>query len=141
MNRTFALKIPWTSYLFLFLLGAATFAALWMKQGLLSLFFGAFVLLIVERIIHTSYTISSDGYLSIKQGRFQTSKKIYIADISSISCETRMSVGKFYLMRYILIECKKDHFALMPVREEDFLATLFKYNASIFVDFDLKQTK
>lgn len=104
MNRLFHARITWYQYLFLILLASQAFIAFWCKLALLGAVVILFLVVVIERIIHTIYTVTSDNQLIIDNGRFTKKKQIPIAEITSISRQHTMKIGRFCVSRYVLIE-------------------------------------
>ena len=77
MNRTFHVKISGTTHLFLILFTLIMLVAFWYKgAALIGMFFAMIVIINIERIIHSTYTLTADGNLVIYNGRFQKEKNI-----------------------------------------------------------------
>ena len=70
MNRIFHARIALGQYLFLFLVAGMTIWALWNRHILLALLMVAILIVSIEKLIHTTYTITSDGNLVLYHGRF-----------------------------------------------------------------------
>lgn len=76
------------------------------------------VVLMIERIIHTVYVLTSDGRLIISRGRFSRSLSVPVNEI------IRMRVVRPGLLgvRYIFIEYGAGHeTTVQPVNEEAFM--------------------
>lgn len=75
----------------------------------------------IERVIHTSYTLTDDGYLLISYGRFFHSKRIPISDIIKISKHNT----SLKMSHYILIEYGADNMvSVLPEDENSFIEEL-----------------
>ncbi len=125
MNRIFHARIAGGQYLFLILAGALAFYNLWEKQIILAIIFMLLLVINIEKLIHTTYTITSDGKLILFFGRFSRSKEILLKDIISVERACSMKIGKFAVMHYVLIKYGKDKYkGLLPVKEDEFIRLL-----------------
>lgn len=68
----------------------------WIKQPIPALVFMILMILIVERLIHTSYVLTDDGLLWINKGRFTRKKSVRIADIDKVEL---YQLRSFFLVR------------------------------------------
>ena len=118
MNRIFHARIAAGQYLFVALAGVIAVYGLWEKQILIAVLFMLLLIVVIEQIIHTVYTVSADGNLEISMGRFIRKKVIPIAEITAIRKYHSMKFGKFSVTNYVLIEYGNGKFAsVMPVKE------------------------
>lgn len=125
MNRIFHARIAWGQYLFLILAAAITFYNLWEKNIILAVIFMLLLVINIERLIHTTYTITADGKLVLSFGRFSRNREIQLKDITSVGRACSMRIGKFAMMRYVLIRYGKGKCeGLLPVKEEEFIRLL-----------------
>ena len=122
MNRIFHARITWYHYFLLVLLTFNLVGALWSKIILPAVLLGILLIFVIEKIIHTTYTITPDGMLEISGGRFSKRKSIPIADIKEMRKCHSMKFGKFSITNYILIEYGGGKYvAVMPVKENEFI--------------------
>lgn len=126
MDRTFRYKITVLACTLLAILGTTFLYCLWTKQAVLALFFVFFHLYFLERCMNTSYTITEDGFLIFKYGRFKSSQKIPITSITEIVPMRILPVGKYCLYRYLLVTCGQKHYAVMTANEDAFLRCIYK---------------
>ena len=127
MNRIFHARIAWYPYFLLIVLTVNMVGAFWCKIILPAVLLMLMVILVIEQIIHTLYTVTPDGTLEIYRGRFIRKKIIPIADITAIKKYNSMRIGRFSVTNYILIEYGKDKFAsVMPVKEKEFVELIQK---------------
>lgn len=127
MNRTFHARIAVYQYLLLLIFAANAFVFLWFKYTIAALFIILLLIFIIERIIHTTYTITKENHLMISQGRFSKKIDIPIREVTAMRRCNSMKFGHFSVTNYILIEYGKNRFAsVMPVKEEEFLDVMFK---------------
>ncbi|WP_290396584.1 ABC transporter, partial [uncultured Bacteroides sp.] len=99
MNRIFHARIAMGQYLFLILIGILTVYMLWSKLSLPAALFMLWLVVIIEKLIHTTYTVTPDGKLMLSFGRFSRSKEILIKDIASVERASSMQIGRFAVIR------------------------------------------
>ncbi len=122
MNRIFHARIAAGQYLSLAMVGVLTVFMLWYKHPLLAAVCMLWLVVIIERLIHTAYTVTPDGKLVLSFGRFSRSKEILLKDITSVERSSSMRIGKFAVMRYVLIKYGEGKcVALLPVKEDEFV--------------------
>ena len=125
MNRVFHARIAWYQYFLLAVLGANAFGFLWCKYILLAVFMMLLLIVVIEQVIHTTYTVTPDGKLVLSFGRFSRSKEILMKDITSVERASSMQVGRFAVMRYVLVKYGEGKcVVLLPVKEEEFIRLL-----------------
>ena len=122
MNRIFHARIVWYQYFLLVVLGVNAFGFLWCKNIILATLMMLFLIVVIEQIIHTVYTVTADGLLLLNHGRFIRKKTIPIAEITSIR-----KFGSFSVTNYLLIEYGKGKYAsVLPVKEKEFIELIEK---------------
>ena len=127
MNRIFHARIAWYQYFLLVVLTVNAVGALWCKYILVAVLFMLMLIVVIEQIIHTAYTLTTDGNLEISTGRFIRKKVIPISEITAIRKCHSMKFGRFSVTEYVLIECGKGKFvSVMPVKEREFVELLEK---------------
>ena len=126
MNRIFHARIAAGQYLFLLIAPAVTIHEMWMKHAVLTITFMLLLIIAIERLIHTTYTLTADGRLILYFGRFTRSKEIPLKDITSVERASSMKIGRFAVMRYVLVRygTKGKCAVLLPVKEDMFIKTL-----------------
>ncbi|WP_294612080.1 PH domain-containing protein [uncultured Bacteroides sp.] len=126
MNRIFHARIAAGQYLFLLIATAVTIHEMWMKHAVLTITFMLLLIIAIERLIHTTYTLTADGRLILYFGRFTRSKEIPLKDITSVERASSMKIGRFAVMRYVLVRygTKGKCAVLLPVKEDMFIKTL-----------------
>ena len=113
MNRIFHARIAWYQYFLLIVLGANAFGFLWCKYILLAVFMMLLLIVVIEQVIHTTYTVTPEGEL--------------IKDIISIRKHHSMKFGRFSVTEYLLIEYGQEKYAsVMPVKEREFIESVEK---------------
>ena len=127
MNRIFHARIVWYQYFLLVVLTVNVVGALWCKYILPAVLLILMLIVVIEQIIHTVYTVTPDGILEISTGRFIRKKVIPISEITAIRKCHSMKFGRFSVTEYVLIECGKGKFvSVMPVKEREFVELLEK---------------
>lgn len=135
MNRIFHARIAWYQYFLLAVLTVNAVGALWCKYILPAVLFMLMLIVVIEQIIHTVYTVTVDGNLEISRGRFIRKKVIPISEITIIQKYRSMKFGSFSVTDYLLIEYGKGKFAsVMPVKEREFVELIEKKMKSIALD-------
>ena len=127
MNRIFHARIAWYQYFLLVVLTVNVVGALWCKYILPAVMLILMLIVVIEKIIHTVYTVTPDGILEISTGRFIRKKVIPISEITAIRKCHSMKFGRFSVTEYVLIEYGKGKFvSVMPVKEREFVELLEK---------------
>ena len=127
MNRIFHARIAWYQYFLLVVLTVNVVGALWCKYILPAVLLILMLIVVIEQIIHTVYTVTPDGILEISTGRFIRKKVIPISEITAIRKCHSMKFGRFSVTEYVLIECGKGKLvSVMPVKEREFVELLEK---------------
>ena len=125
MNKIFHARIVVGQFLFLALISGLAIYMLWDKYILPAALFMLWLIVIIEKLIHTTYTVTPDGKLVLSFGRFSRSKEILMKDITSVERASSMQVGRFAVMRYVLVKYGEGKCAvLLPVKEEEFIRLL-----------------
>lgn len=128
MNRIFHARIAWYQYFLLAVLTVNAVGALWCKYILLGVLMSLMLLVVIEQIIHTRYTVTGDGILEISTGRFARKKVIPIREVTAVRKYSSMKFGRFSVTDYLLIEYGAGKFAsVMPAKEQEFVALLDRY--------------
>ena len=126
MNKIFHARIAVAEYLFLALITISAVYQLWVKSAIWAVPLLVLIIILIERFIHTTYTITTDGKLILYFGRFTRSKEILLKDIISIERATTMKIGRFALMRYVVVKygAQGKCAVLLPVKEDAFIKTI-----------------
>lgn len=111
--------------MFLALISGLAIYMLWDKYVLPAALFMLWLIVVIEKLIHTTYTVTPDGKLKLYFGRFSRSKEILLKDVISVERASSMQIGRFAVMRYVLVKygagkCE----VLFPVKEEEFIRLL-----------------
>ncbi len=127
MDRVFQARIRISSIL---LLAAVTVAAvyfMWCKNGILMAVALLFMVVVIEMMVKTAYTVKASGMLVIRRGRFSRTVEINLQDIESIERINRFRVFGRTMSKYLLIHVKGGvSVAVMPVNEEGFVKCIEK---------------
>ena len=83
------------------------------------------LIVVIEQIIHTTYTLTTNGDLEVSRGRFIRKKIIPLSEITAVRKYHSMKFGRFSVTDYILIEYGK-FVSVMPVKEQEFAELLEK---------------
>lgn len=127
MDRVFHARIAAVQYLALILFSSMLFYCFWMKYIGLVLLWAILLLRFIEKIIHTTYTLTADGRLLIYPGRFARSRERQLADVVSVEQRSSMQIAGRALTRYVLVSYKDGSYdALQPVNEDEFVQALMK---------------
>ena len=127
MNRLFHARIVMGQYVALVLLAACMLHGFWYRQIGLAVVFMLLLILCIEKLIHTTYTLTSDGRLVLYRGRFLRTKEIWLQEITSVEQISSMKIGKWAVMHYVLVKYEENRCeAFLPVNEEEFIRILKK---------------
>lgn len=126
MNRLFNAKIEPGSLLLLVLVLAVTVFLMWTsRNGIAILIMLLLLVVMIERIIHTNYTVTPDGRLIIHMGRFSKDKTVDLAQVRSVERVAALRIFGKALRTFVVIECVDGRvFSLIPKEEEKFIKTL-----------------
>lgn len=126
MNRIFHARIAIGQYLFLVLTTIIVIYAMWMQHAVMAVLFMLLLVISIERLIHTTYTLTTDDRLLLFYGRFSRSEEISLKDIISVERASSMKIGRFAVMRYVLVKygTRGKCAVLLPVKEDMFIKTL-----------------
>ena len=127
MNRIFHVKIAGGTYFLLILLTAVMVFAFWCMKAMIGLVVALGLIIIIERIIHSTYTLTADGKLVVYYGRFYKGKTIPLTDITDVELKRSSGFGGIMPSKYVLIHYeKKNLLSLVPVKPEEFINALVK---------------
>lgn len=125
MVRIFHARIVAGQYLSLLLFAFLVVYAFWTRMPLLALACMLLLVFSIERLIHTTYTLTDDGRLLIYHGRFSRTKTVPLDNIASVERASTMRIAGRGWLRCVLVRCKDGRcHTLFPVKEEEFLKTL-----------------
>lgn len=122
MNKVFHEKITLGKMVFLFLEMAIFTWFAWYKMPLLALCFLILVVYTLEMLLHSTYTITSDGRLVIYKGRFQKGKVYFLQDIDHIEDGHYSFNLGFRAGSYLLLVLKNGtEKGITPNKEKEFI--------------------
>ena len=114
MNRTFHYRVSFLNYAAIVVVAACALFAFWHRSApnvVLGVGLMAVVVLMVERIIHTSYVFTDDGMLVVCKGRFSRT----------------LTILKYVLVRY----GAGREISLQPVNDEAFISEVRRRQALV----------
>ena len=131
MNRIFHARVPWHTFFLLLLLVIIALWSYWERSGILAALSLLLMVVRVERSIHTSYTVTTDGMLLISRGRFSKMFSIPLLDIHRIEQVRRVRLGSFCLNSYLLVYYgsstgEEKVVSLIPSNEEELVTYIQK---------------
>lgn len=122
MNRIFHARITWYTLFFLAILTLMTVWAWWFKHVFTGIAGTALLILFIERTIHTTYTLTDDGFLLVYKGRFGGAQRIALREIDNVERMRSANFGNFHLLDYITVCYGKGKMvSLIPEKEEEFV--------------------
>lgn len=122
MNKVFHEKITLGKMVFLFLEMAIFTWFAWYKMPLPALCFLILVVYTLEMLLHSTYTITSDGRLVIYKGRFQKEKVYFLQDIDHIEDGHYSFNLGFRVGSYLLLVLKNGtEKGITPNKEKEFI--------------------
>ncbi|MCD8032540.1 MAG: PH domain-containing protein [Bacteroides sp.] len=127
MDRIFHARTAWYQYLLLILLTVNTVYFLWIRSIGIAVVLVLLLVVLIEQIIHTTHTLTTEGRLKVHYGRFRREKEVALSQIRRITPVRKLTVGSYSLVRYLLVECKDGSpLSLIPRNEEEFLKCIYK---------------
>ncbi|EJX00538.1 membrane protein containing DUF1200 [gut metagenome] len=127
MNRVFHARIVAAQYVALGLMAFIMIWGFWYKELLIAVVFMLLLVVCIERLIHTSYTLSSDGKLVLCRGRFTRIREIDLKDIVAVEQISFLKIGRWVILHYVLVKYRPDKCEVfLPVNEEEFICALKK---------------
>lgn len=127
MNRIFHVKIAAGTYVFLILFTTLTVIAFWFQQAIVGLVMALTLIVNIERIIHSTYTLTGDGSLVVYYGRFRKIKTIPLNTITDVELKRSPGLGGLMASKYVLVHLgDAGLLSLIPVKPEEFVKVLVK---------------
>lgn len=124
ISRTFRYRVSWPNWAAMMLTACAAMTFFWHRSAACAMVGLALMVagvLMVERMVHTSYMFTSDGLLVIDRGRFSRTLRIPVSEI----LDARVVRGRLLPVKYVLIEYGAGRFAsAQPVGEESFISEI-----------------
>lgn len=122
MNRIFHYRVTAIDMSAIVLMALLSFYFFWMLRVVVALPVAAVWVLMVERVLHTTYTFTPEA-LVVSGGRFSRTRSIAYADVSR--CQTMTNC--FGLVGYVLVEYGKGRsLSLKPQMEQLFVDEMTK---------------
>lgn len=125
MNRIFHVKITTGTYLFLVLFTAIMVFAFWYMQSIVGLVMAIALIVTIESVIHSTYTLTTEGELVVYRGRFLKTITIPFADITDVELKQSSGFGGMMTSQYVLVHYSdKKLLSLVPVKPTEFINAL-----------------
>ncbi len=139
MNRQFHAKVSMRSYVLLAALLSVAISFIWSTDHIARQWIGLvlavallLMIIIIERIINTTYTITSGGTLVIHKGRFSKDIVVPIEKIDRIDRINRNRIAGRPLVTYLVIVLRDGtEYGVMPKNEEDFIKCITRKRQNI----------
>lgn len=93
MNRIFHVKIAGGTYFLLDTADSRHGICFWCMKAMIGLVVALGLIIIIERIIHSTYTLTADGKLVVYYGRFYKGKTIPLIDITDVELKRSSGFG------------------------------------------------
>ncbi len=124
MNRIFHVKIAQGAYIFLVLCTALMVIAFWYQEAIVGMIMALLLIVNIERIIHSTYTLTADGKVVVYYGRFYKGKTISLTDITDVELKRSSGFGGIMPSQYVLIHYENKLLSLVPVKPKEFINAL-----------------
>ena len=118
MNKVFRIRIVWYHYIYFVLLLGLVIIFFVDKSFIPGALFTLWVIYMVEKVLHTTYTITHERTLIISQGRFIKKKIIPIDEIESIDEFYKLKLAGISVTEFILIKHRNKYYSLLPAKEK-----------------------
>ncbi len=127
MNRLFHARIQSASYLLLAILVGMTVYSFWTVNGILICVMLLLLVVVIERIIHTTYTVTADNRLVIHTGRYSKDTIVALTDVKSVRRVESFRIFGKVLRSFVFIECTDGRcFSVIPTDDEAFINCINK---------------
>lgn len=124
INRIFHVKIAQGAYIFLVLCTALMVIAFWHQEAIVGMIMALLLIVNIERIIHSTYTLTADGKVVVYYGRFYKGKTISLTDITDVELKRSSGFGGIMPSQYVLIHYENKLLSLVPVKPKEFINAL-----------------
>ena len=132
MDRTFQARVTAGQWLSLILCTFLAGYGLWHKEWPVALLFMILLVLVIEQLIHSTYTILAEGGLVVRRGRFRKVKHIALADIRLVERVKAPLLGAWFVSHYVLVhDASGKTLALLPANEAEFLRVMEKRGCKV----------
>ena len=128
--RTYRARLQTGNWILIILISALTIYLIWEGNGLLIAASLVFLLIIIERSVHTEYKLSQTE-LSIDNGKLSKTISIPISDIKRIERIRKFRIGHKAIFSYLIIVYGDEKtVSVIPQHEEDFINQIMKIRQS-----------
>ena len=129
-TRTYRARLQTGNWILIILISALTIYLIWEGNGLLIAASLVFLLIIIERSVHTEYKLSQTE-LSIDNGKLSKTISIPISDIKRIERIRKFRIGHKAIISYLIIVYGDEQtVSVIPQHEEDFINQIMKIRQS-----------
>lgn len=129
-TRTYRARLQTGNWILIILISALTIYLIWEGNGLLIAASLVFLLIIIERSVHTEYKLSQTE-LSIDNGKLSKTISIPISDIKRIERIRKFRIGHKAIISYLIIVYGDEKtVSVIPQHEEDFINQIMKIRQS-----------
>ncbi|MBQ6964596.1 MAG: PH domain-containing protein [Bacteroidaceae bacterium] len=134
MNRQFHSKVSFSNYVLLAALLSVAIYFVWNTEALTRPVSGILIaaillimVILIERMIHTTYTIRTDRTLVIHRGRFAKEVVIPLDEIAHIDRINHLRIGGRALRTSLVLVLRNntEHY-ITPINEEDFIQCIIQ---------------
>lgn len=126
MERTFHEKGSWAGFALVVILSGFVIHLFWYRSSinaLMALILSGFLIIVIDKMINSTYTFTDDFKLIIRNGKFSKETVIMINEITDAS----IVEVKVFKRKYVLINYGADHeLGIRPDGEERFIRELKK---------------
>lgn len=127
MDRIFHARTTGKQILLLIILGLGSFLFLWYKLIIPALITVIALVILIEQIIHTTYTITTDKKLVVSHGRFCKKHTVMLDDIHVIQQKSILHTDFYSIGRFLCIEYGNNQsLSIAPSDEKSFMEVLTK---------------
>lgn len=125
-TRTYRARLQTGNWILIILMSALTIYLIWEGNGLLIAVSLVFLLIIIERSVHTEYKLSQTE-LIIDNGKLSKTIIIPICDIKRIERIRKLRIGHKAIINYLIIVYGDEKtVSVIPQHEEDFINQILK---------------
>ncbi len=129
-TRTYRARLQITNWILIILLSVLTVYLIWEGNGLLIAASLVFLLIVIERSIHTEYKLSQTE-LTISNGKLSKIVVVPVSDIKRIERIRKVRIGHKALITYLIVVYGDEKtVSVIPQHEEDFINQIMKIKQS-----------
>ena len=129
-THTYRAKLQIGNWVLIILLTALTIYLIWNGNGLLIAASLVFLLVVIERSIHTEYKLTQND-LTIYNGKLSKTVVIPVCDIKRVERIRKLRFGHKAMISYLIITYGDDKtVSVIPQQEEDFIQQILKIRQS-----------